>query len=48
MNINELYSKKGELVTQLEILQGQLQQINGEIVKLLQAQQQQSTPKKEE
>lgn len=33
--LNELYARKGEIVTQLEVAQGQLQQINSRIAQLL-------------
>ena len=35
MELKELYAKKGELTTQIEIFQAKLQQINQEIIKLL-------------
>jgi hypothetical protein len=35
MNINELYALKGQLVTELEISQDKLQQVNQEIIKII-------------
>lgn len=32
MKIQELYTKKGQIITQIEILQNQLQLVNKEIV----------------
>lgn len=34
-NLNQLYAEKGELVTQLEIGQGKLAQVNQQIANLL-------------
>lgn len=34
-NLNKLYSEKGELVTQLEIAQGKLAQVNQQIAQIL-------------
>ena len=34
-NLADLYKAKGELITQLEIIQAKLQQVNQEIAKLL-------------
>jgi len=38
VNIDQLWSKKGQLVTQIEIAQGQLQQINLQLQQILNTQ----------
>ena len=38
VTLDELYRRKGEIVTQLEILQGQLQQLNQQISNVLNSQ----------
>ena len=44
MTLEELYKVKGELVTQLEITQAKLKQINQEIIAIMNKQAQQPKP----
>ena len=36
MDLNQLFTRKGQLVTEIELKQSELQQVNSSIVKLLQ------------
>jgi hypothetical protein len=47
MDLKQLFAQKGELVTQIEIAQQQLQQINLEISKILNSRQPEPEEKKE-
>ena len=44
--LNYLYAQKGELLTEIEIMQAQLQRINQQIVQIKNALMQQSKPEK--